>query len=221
MQRPGELSAYLFATSRQCKSVDTPPTESMAEADLVREARQGGEQAFLAIYHRHRSPVFQFAWRLTGSQAAAEDVTQECFLALMRGAAFDGDRGGLRTYLFGIARNLVLRRLRISEREAEEAADATAPVDVLGDLLEAERSELVAGAMAQLPMLQREAIVLFTFEELSLEEIAKITGVDVGAVKSRLHRARESLRTALAPLLTAIPKGDVYERTRFAGRPVA
>ncbi len=173
---------------------------------MVREARRGGEQAFLAIYHQHRLPVFQFAWRLTGSKAAAEDVTQECFLALIHGAAFDGDRGGLRTYLFGIARNLVLRRLRISEREAEEAADARAPVDVLGDLLRAERSELVAAAMAQLPLLQREAIVLFTFEELSLEEIARITDVDIGAVKSRLHRARESLRTALAPLLTGNSK---------------
>jgi RNA polymerase sigma-70 factor (ECF subfamily) len=131
----------------------------------------------------------------------AEDVAQECFLTLVRGMAFDGDRGELRTYLFGIARNLVLRRLRISEREAEEAAEAAAPIDVLGDLLEAERSELLAGAIAKLSMLQREAIVLFTFEELSLEEIAKITGVDVGTVKSRLHRARESLRSALAPLL--------------------
>jgi RNA polymerase sigma-70 factor (ECF subfamily) len=176
----------------------------MAEADLVREARRGGEKAFLAIYHRHRSSVFQFAWRLTGSQSVAEDVTQECFLTLVRGVAFDGDRGGLRTYLFGIARNLVLRRLRISEREAEEAAEAAeaaAPVDVLGDLLEAERSELLAAAIAKLSMMQREAIVLFTFEELSLEEIAKITGVDAGTVKSRLHRARESLRSALAPLL--------------------
>ena len=172
----------------------------------MRDAREGGEQAFLSIYHRHRLPVFQFAWRLTGSQAAAEDVTQECFLALVRGAAFDGGRGNLRTYLFGIVRNLVLRRLRISQREAEEAADATAPVDVLGDLLEAERSELVAAAMARLPMLQREAIVLFTFEELSLEEIAKITGADAGAIKSRLHRARESLRRALAPLLIRDPE---------------
>jgi RNA polymerase sigma-70 factor (ECF subfamily) len=178
----------------------------MAEADLVREARRGGQQAFLVIYHRHRSPVFRFAWRLTRSQSAAEDVTQECFLALMRGAAFDGGRGGLRTYLFGIARNLVLHRLRISEREAEEAAEATAPVDVLADLLKAEQAELIAGAMAQLPILQREAIVLFTFEELSLEEIANVTGVDVGAVKSRLHRARESLRTALEPLLTRDPE---------------
>jgi RNA polymerase sigma-70 factor (ECF subfamily) len=173
----------------------------MSEADLVREARQGGEKAFLAIYHRHRSSVFQFAWRLTGSQSVAEDVTQECFLALVRGTAFDADRGGLRTYLFGIARNLMLRRLRVAEREAEEAGEAAAPIDVLGKLLEAERSELLAGAIAKLPMLQREAIVLFTFEELPLEEIAKITGVDAGTVKSRLHRARESLRSALAPLL--------------------
>jgi len=173
----------------------------MSEADLVLEARQGGEKAFLAIYHRHRSSVFQFAWRLTSSQSLAEDVTQECFLALVRGAAFDGDRGTLRTYLFGIARYLVLRRLRVSGHEAEETTEAAAPTDLLGDLLEAERLELLAGAIAKLPVLQREAIVLFTFEELSLEEIAKITGVDAGTVKSRLHRARESLRSALAPLL--------------------
>jgi RNA polymerase sigma-70 factor (ECF subfamily) len=193
--------AYLLTTSRQCKFVDALPIEPMAESDLVRSARQGGEQAFISIYERHRSPVFRFAWRLTGSQAAAEDVTQECFLTLVRGGGFDSSRGGLRTYLFGIARNLVMRRLRVSAREAEESGDAAGPVNVLSDLLAAERAESVARAVAQLPMLQREAIVLFTFEELSLEEIAKITGVDVNAVKSRLHRARESLRTALAPLL--------------------
>jgi RNA polymerase sigma-70 factor (ECF subfamily) len=181
-------------------------TESMAEADLVRAARRGREQAFLAIYHRHRTAVFQFAWRLTGSRAAAEDVTQECFLALIRREGFDDERGELRSYLFGIARNLVFRRLRISEREAEEAEDAPGPVDVLGEILDAERSELVAGAVAQLPVLQREAIILFTFEELSLEQIAKIVGVDAAAVKSRLHRARESLRRTLAPLLTCDPK---------------
>jgi RNA polymerase sigma-70 factor (ECF subfamily) len=178
----------------------------MTDADLVRDARRGDEQAFLTIYHRHRSPVFQFASRLTGSRSAAEDVTQECFLAIVKGADFDRDRGPLRTYLYGIARNLVLRRLRISGHEAEEPVEAVAPVDVLGDLLAAERSEVVARAVAQLPVLQREAIVLFTFEELTLEEIAKITGVDAGAVKSRLHRARESLRAALAPFLVRAPE---------------
>jgi RNA polymerase sigma-70 factor (ECF subfamily) len=68
-------------------------------------------------------------------------------------------------------------------------------------VLAAERSELVSRAIAQLPPLQREAIVLFTYEEMSLEQIAEIVGTDIGAVKSRLRRARESLRAALAPLL--------------------
>lgn len=195
-------SAYLFAISWQCRDVDPLRVDPMTESALVREARRGGEQAFLAIYQQHRAAVFQFAWRLTGSQSTAEDVTQECFLAIVSGAAFDRERGTLRTYLFGIVRNLVLRRLRVAVREADEPVEAAAPVDVLGDLLAMERSELVARAVARLPLFQREAIVLFTFEDLPLEEIAKITGVEAGAVKSRLHRARESLRAALAPLLT-------------------
>jgi RNA polymerase sigma-70 factor (ECF subfamily) len=179
--------------------------ESMSEADLVREARRGVEEAFLVLYQCHRTAVFQFAWRLAGSRAAADDVTQECFLTLIRGAAFDAGRGELRSYLFGIARNLVFRSLRISGREAEEPADTPAPVDMLANMLRVERSELVAAAIEQLPILQREAVVLFTFEELPLEEIAKITGVDPGAVKSRLHRARQALRTALAPFLAVNP----------------
>ena len=187
--------------------VDRPQTEPLTEADLVREARRGEEPAFLALYYRHRSPVFQFARRLTGSQSVAEDITQECFLALVCGAAFDSARGSLRTYLFGIVRNLALRYFRISEREAEEPADTPSRVDVLRDTIAAERSTQVAEAVAQLPILQREAIILFTFEELSLEEIAGITGVDAGVIKARLHRGRESLRKALAHLLTSDCEG--------------
>jgi RNA polymerase sigma-70 factor (ECF subfamily) len=181
--------------------VDTSLPELRTEAELVRDARKGDEQAFLAIYHEHGSSVFQFAWRLSGAAATAEDVTQECFLALVRGAAFDSGRGKLRTYLFGIARNLLLRRLRISQREAQEPAEAMSATDVLGDLLTAERSKLVARAVSQLPAPQREAIVLFTYEEMSLEQIAEIVGADIGAVKSRLRRAREALHATLAPLL--------------------
>ena len=155
------------------------------------------------LYYRHRWAVFQFAWRLTGSQALAEDITQECFLALVRGAAFDSARGSLRTYLFGIARNLALRHFRIAEREAEEPPDTAAPLDILGEVIAAERSALVAEAVARLPILQREAIILFTFEELSLEEIAQIAGIEAGVIKARLHRARESLRKSLARFLTS------------------
>jgi RNA polymerase sigma-70 factor (ECF subfamily) len=176
------------------------------EADLVRDARRGDELAFLTLYGRHRTALFRFVCRLAGSADVAEDVTQECFLALVQGAGFDADRGSLQAYLFGMARNLVFRRLRISEREEEEETEPAAPLDILGELLSSERAAIVAGAVASLPAFQREAIVLFEYEELPLEQIAVITGVEVGAVKARLHRARESLRKRLAPLL--IPDGE-------------
>jgi len=159
------------------------------------------EDRFLDIYRAHRTPLFRFVWRMTGSVETAEDVTQECFLALMRGAAFDERQSQLRTYLFGVARHLVFRRLRISGRETDEPTDARDTADALGDLLSMERSEQVRHAVAGLPPLQREAIILFEYEDLPLESIAAITGVQVGAVKARLQRARESLRRQLSPLI--------------------
>jgi RNA polymerase sigma-70 factor (ECF subfamily) len=172
----------------------------MPETDdwLLNAARRGDESSFLTLYRRHRTSLFRFAWRLTGSVAAAEDIIQECFLALLKGARYDAAHCSLRPYLFGITRHLALKQLRIDEREANtrepwELANTDAALDPLSDLLSAERAEGVARAVAALPPLQREALILFEYEELSLDEIAEITGVETGAVKARLYRARETL----------------------------
>jgi len=171
------------------------------DAMLLKAARDGDESSFQVLYHRYRTPVFRFAWRLTGSIPAAEDVLQECFLALIGGASFDADRGSLRAYLFGIARNLALKRVRTAERECGDLEEAEAELNPLEDLLSAERSDAVARAVSSLPLRQREALILFEYEELSLEEIAEATESEIGAVKARLHRARESLRICLAPFM--------------------
>lgn len=171
------------------------------EDRLFREARRGDQAAFTSLYTRYRTGLFGFAWRMTGSTQTAEDVTQECFLALAHGSRFDPRRGRLQAYLFGIARHIVFRHLKISGREADEPAEWAAPEDVVEDLLLAERSELVRRAIESLPSLQREAVILFEYEELPLDEIATITGAEVGAIKARLSRARQSLRKRLAPLL--------------------
>jgi RNA polymerase sigma-70 factor (ECF subfamily) len=100
-----------------------------------------------------------------------------------------------------------MRRARLEERESAEpeaAADAAAPYDTLGDLIGRERSTTVERAVAALPPLQKEALILFEYEDFSLEEIAQIVGVEVGAVKARLHRARETLRRRLAPMLDPV-----------------
>lgn len=169
---------------------------------LLKAARRGDEGAFLALYNAYRTPLFRFAWRLTGSVPTSEDAVQECFLVLLKGASFEAEQGSLRGYLFGIARNLAFKTLRIAERESAEMDITEHELDPLEDVLSAERSEVVARAVAALPFGQREAIILFEFEGLALEEIAGLLKIETGAVKARLHRARETLRHRLAPLLS-------------------
>jgi RNA polymerase sigma-70 factor (ECF subfamily) len=155
---------------------------------------------FREAYGRHKDMLYRFAWRMTGSSAAAEDLVQDCFLMLWRNAAvYDHQRGTLRSFLIGVTRNLALKRLR-RERTFEELDEEVAicpPIDPSGR----KRGEMVERAVAALVPLQREALILAEYEEMSLEEIAQATGVELAAVKSRLHRARENMRRLLAPLL--------------------
>jgi RNA polymerase sigma-70 factor, ECF subfamily len=171
------------------------------DTDLIHRARRGDESAFSILYQQHRRSVFQFAWRLTGSRTAAEDITQECFLALLDGAAYDPAFGRLRTYLFGIVRHRAMRRVRAAERESAELPEAPAATDTLGAMLASERASMIERAIASLPDAQREALIFFEYEGLSMEEIAQLTGSETGAIKARLFRARESLRRKLAPLM--------------------
>ena len=186
-----------------------PDTDT--DESLLRRARAGDEQAFLSIYMRHRKGVYRFACRLLGGdEAAAEDVTHDCFLSLFKHPErFDAARGAsLRTYLFAAARNLSLKRFRRTAHETLldetlEAQSAPAREQPLSRLLEAELSATVRAAVHALPALQREVLILFEFENLSLQEIAVVCGAEVNTVKSRLARAREGLRRALAPHLPA------------------
>ena len=162
---------------------------------------------FRDAFHRNKDVLYRFAYRMTGSHPLAEDVVQETFLALWRRpAAYDPGRGPVRALLLGIARNLILKNWRDTppHQELDEEDSVCGPVD----LPAGERAAFVARAIALLPPLQRETLVLAEYEDLSLEEIARVTGAELAAVKSRLHRARESLRRLLAPLLSE--KGTTY-----------
>ena len=154
---------------------------------------------FSRAFEEHKDAVFGFAYRMTGSTHVAEDVAQDCFLVLLDGAAsYDAARGGLRCFLFGVACNLIFKRWRAEGRwdVLEEPEVAVEPVD----LVSLETADLVAQAVGALPPLQREALILAEYEGLSLKEIVVAVASEVGAVKARLHRARENLRHTLAPL---------------------
>jgi RNA polymerase sigma-70 factor, ECF subfamily len=182
----------------------------MTDERLLKSAGRGDEAAFLVLYQRHRDAVFRFAYRLTGSVAVAEDVTHDCFLSLIKAPErFDPSRAvALRTYLYAAARNLALKHLRTPAGSValDELTDEPSGPEVLQplrQLLDEELSAEVRKAVESLPPLQREALILFEYEELSLAEIATVVGTDTGVVKSRLHRARQKLRQLLAPYLTS------------------
>jgi RNA polymerase sigma-70 factor (ECF subfamily) len=156
------------------------------------------DDEFSQAFDQHKDAVYRFAWRMAGPDSA-DDIAQDVFLALLRHPErFDPARGSLRTFLLAIARNLALKRHRQEHRLQPLDADdvIVAPVDpALGEI-----GELVGAAVRALPPLQREVIILAEFEELALGEIAVVVDAEIGAVKARLHRARQNLRRALQPL---------------------
>lgn len=150
------------------------------------------EQAF----DDHHKAVYRFVYRLTGNAECAEDVTQECFLALLREPQrWDATRGNMKTFLFSIARNLAFKRYR--DEHTELRVDHEHALAVSDQRMDQELPVMVAQMVGRLPELQREALILFEYEGLPLSEIAAIVKTDVGAVKSRLRRARESLKRVL------------------------
>ena len=182
--------------------------ERTTDEVLLNRAGGGDQAAFLELYDRHREPIFRFAYRLLGEVDIAEDVTHDCFLSLIRKPEnFRPERASLRTYLFAAARNLALKHFRDSGRETRleevsEEPQLSPRQGPLRKLLDEELATEVRKAVFSLAPLQREALILFEYEGLSLNDIAEITGADVGAVKGRLYRARERLKTVLRPYLT-------------------
>lgn len=160
----------------------------------------GDEDAFTTLYRRRQAPVYRFALQMTGNIVVAEDVTQEVFMALLEHARrFDPQRGTVASFLYGIARNLVLRRLerdRGTESDAE-IADFAGEDDVLGDLTRQETVEQVRRAVLSLPPVYREVVVLCDLQDASYEDAAAALDCPVGTVRSRLNRGRGLLAQKL------------------------
>ena len=174
---------------------------------LLKQAGEGDQAAFLELYDRYRDPIFRFAYRLLGTVEIAEDVTHDCFLSLIRKPEnYRPERASLKTYLYAAARNLALKHFRDQGRETglDEVSEEPRESPRRGPLrrlLDEELATHVREAIFSLPPLQREALILFEYEGLSLNEVAEVAGTDAGAIKARLYRAREGLRRMLRPYL--------------------
>jgi RNA polymerase sigma-70 factor (ECF subfamily) len=173
----------------------------LAEPDadeLLRRAGSGDEEAFAALYRRFQGPIHRFAWRMTGSRETAEDVTQETFLALLRGATrYDSGRGPLGAYLYGIARNLLARRAGRDRPYVPLPDDELRATDLGADPERQRAVGTIREAVLGLPMRYREVVVLCDLQDLPYEEAAAALLCPVGTVRSRLHRARALLAARL------------------------
>ncbi len=169
------------------------------DSALAERFRGGGTQALREAYDRYGRAVHHLASSLLASTADAEDVTQTVFVAAWQGRqTFDPERGTLLGWLLGIARRKVVDQLRERGRqdqaaEAVRAVMAVDPIDARGTDQTVDRL-LVADEMGRLPVEQRRVLALAFYDDLTHQQIASVTGLPLGTVKSHLRRGLNRLR---------------------------
>jgi RNA polymerase sigma-70 factor (ECF subfamily) len=189
---------------------------------LLRRSANGDEEAFTLLYRRHQAPIYRFALRMTGNTWAAEEIVQDVFMTLVREPKkYDAERGALGAFLYGVARNRIMKHQERLPREIPllnpedegfagypRAVDSTTPAH-WAELRE--RREHVRAAVLELPADFREAVALCLLEEMSYEEAAQSLRCPVGTIRSRLHRGR-ALLLAKLEMLRDKPKRAIGTR---------
>ena len=177
----------------------------MADEELMALVADADADAFEVVYDRHIGAAYSLARRICGEGQAAEDSCQDAFLAVWRSAArYDARIGSVRSWLLTVVHHRSIDRVRRATRHrsgiagSDEAAALVASADdtELGALERVDRDEM-AGLVASLPEEQRQAITLSFYSGYTNSEVARILGIPIGTVKSRMRRGLERLRRAL------------------------
>jgi RNA polymerase sigma-70 factor, ECF subfamily len=184
------------------------------DEELLKRSAKGDEEAFTALYRRHADVLYRFAFRMTGSSWGAEEIVQDVFMTLVREPGkYDAERGTLPAFLFGIARNKIMkynerlpREISLVERQEDGSGGGLTLRDSFTPAMWAEqreRLEKVRAAVMELPIEFRETVVLCELEEMSYEQAARMLDCPIGTIRSRLHRGRALLLAKLEMLRDA------------------
>ncbi len=160
------------------------------DEELLQRAKDGDGDAFETLYRRYRDWAHRLAWRFAGNEQDALDVLQETFLYLLRKLPDFHLTASLTTFLYPVVKHLSLNLHRRRQSNVDEEILLAIPDPAVQS---APRAELAA-ALAGLPPDQREVILMRFLDDMSLDEIAQALDVPTGTIKSRLHRALETLR---------------------------
>src|ERR1700728_3209030 len=180
----------------------TAPAQQVPDSALVERIMAADEGALAALYDRYAGMLYAMLVRILKDTSAAEEVLQDLFLQLWRGAArFDASRGSLAGWLLVIGRNRALSRLRGRDRreiqddpEGFSIESVPSPGNLENEAARAQLMERLRGAMAALPAEQRVAVELAYFKGMTQTEIAERTGSPLGTVKSRVRAAMQTLK---------------------------
>jgi RNA polymerase sigma-70 factor (ECF subfamily) len=177
---------------------------ALEDAELLRRVAEGDESAVEALYERYGRACFALARRILGDQQLAEDVVQQVFLALWQGSGYDRSRGAVSTWLLSVTHHKAVdsvrrestRRKRLAGEQVllETAAAGPGPDEEAWALLRAERTR---DGLRGLPAEQREVLLLAYYGGYTQREIAEMTGLPLGTVKSRTLTAMRKLRDVL------------------------
>jgi RNA polymerase sigma-70 factor (ECF subfamily) len=203
------------------RSADAPALDGLPERALVEQCRAGDALAFARLVALHEGMVFGLAARLLGDAEEARDLSQEVFLQVYRRLGRFEGRSSLRTWIYRIVVNQCRNRRRwwwrrrhdrsctleaLTAADAGRLAAADDEADPFEGLARRERAQRVQQALLALSFDHRAILLLREVGGLSCEEIAASLGLAQGTVKSRLARARESLRRLLVP--APVPEGN-------------
>jgi RNA polymerase sigma factor (sigma-70 family) len=179
-----------------------------SDVELVERSRRRDAEAFGTLVTRHQQLVFGVALAKCGDPALAEDVAQEAFVAAWRDLDRLRDAEQIGSWVAGIARNLAASAARTRARRERAFGDAgtevPAPPTPRDEALEREDRELLQRALADIPDVQREALVLFYLEGRSIAQIARTLAISDDAVKQRLSRGRGALRDSVADRVESV-----------------
>lgn len=180
--------------------------EALSDEDslLMLEVASGSDHAMRMLVEKWKNPLVNFFYRNVRNLATSEDLAQQTFINLYKARENYSAKAKFSTYLFSIARNVFINDYRRNARRPQgvELLPETDPgVDGRGDMELGELEEIFELVLQSLPETQRTAILLLKQQELSYDEIAAVMEANVGAVKTWIHRARQTLKEALGAKL--------------------
>ena len=171
-----------------------------SDEQLILDFQRGSRESLEELFARYRQPLYAFFRRRLSRRDAAEDLTQQTFVTLMRNSTHYEPRSLFRTYLYGIAVNLLSAERRKQARSSVEINRGPAEQVETSDVL------WVREALCKLDSHDREVVMLREYEQLSYSEIAQLLNIPLNTVRSRLFRGRVALKGYLKPQ-SAAPTG--------------